>query len=72
MTIGTRMTAVGTIIEMIGVEMIGVGKTGVEINGVESKPAAKLTAAEIGNAIMIGPCATAMRTIIATTVVNDG
>ncbi|KJK08348.1 hypothetical protein UB47_08355 [Pseudomonas sp. 5] len=67
MTIGTRMTAVGTIIEMIGVEMIGVGKT-----GVESKPAAKLTAAEIGNAIMIGPCATAMRTIIATTVVNDG
>lgn len=70
MTTDTRMTADGMIIETIGVETIGVGRTGAGINGVESKPAVKLTAVVIGSAIMIGPCAIAMRTITATTVDN--
>ncbi|GID08918.1 hypothetical protein TMM008_61200 [Pseudomonas sp. 008] len=67
MTTDTGMTAVGTIVEMIGAET-----NGVENSGAESKPVEKLNAIVIGSATMIGPCGTATRTITATIVASLG
>ena len=64
MTTVTGMTTAGRITETIGAE------TGVAINGAGSKPAAKPSAIVIGNAVMIGPCASAMTTITATIVAD--
>ncbi|MNJ76711.1 hypothetical protein D3C77_740490 [compost metagenome] len=57
----TGMTTVGMIVETIGAETTGAGN-----NGVASKPGAKPSAIVTGNATMIGPCVTVMRTIAAT------
>jgi len=65
MTTGTGMTAVGTIVETIGVEKNGVGNS-----GVGSKPAEKLNAIVIGSATTIEPCGTATKTITATIVAS--
>ncbi|MGX1186963.1 hypothetical protein AB7M29_004642 [Pseudomonas sp. F-14 TE3623] len=61
----TGMNTVGMIVETIGAET-----TGVEITGVESKPAEKQNAIVIGNAVKIGPCGTATKTITATIVAS--
>lgn len=62
-TTDTGMTAVGTIIEMIGAET-----NGAERIGVESKPVGKLNAVVIGSATRTGPCGTVTRRITATIV----